>query len=105
MLLRCRYQRFVVDGCHFSTLKTNVKHYFSFLQLFMECAKLLTMKNTDEIIEALGGTGAVAEIAGITPGAVSQWRTNGIPRGWMKYFKIRNPELFDIDIAKTPLCP
>lgn len=32
-----------------------------------------------EAIDALGGTGAVAEMFDINDGAVSMWRTNGIP--------------------------
>jgi hypothetical protein len=31
------------------------------------------------IIDALGGTGAVAEILGIQPPSVSEWRVSGIP--------------------------
>lgn len=32
-----------------------------------------------EIIDSLGGTGAVATMFGIEPGSVSEWRTKGIP--------------------------
>jgi DNA-binding transcriptional regulator YdaS (Cro superfamily) len=34
---------------------------------------------TTEIINALGGTFAVAKRCGVTPGAVSQWKHNGLP--------------------------
>jgi hypothetical protein len=34
---------------------------------------------TPEIIEALGGRQAVAEITGSHPAAVSMWRRNGVP--------------------------
>lgn len=36
--------------------------------------------NTTEIIKILGGTFATARLCEVTPGAVSQWRTNGIPK-------------------------
>lgn len=54
------------------------------------------MKTSDEIIDSLGGTVAVANLCGITTGAVSQWRTskNGIPKPWVLFFKERNPEIF-----------
>jgi DNA-binding transcriptional regulator YdaS (Cro superfamily) len=35
--------------------------------------------NTSEIISTLGGTFAVAKRCGVTPGAVSQWKHNGLP--------------------------
>jgi DNA-binding transcriptional regulator YdaS (Cro superfamily) len=35
--------------------------------------------NTTEIIQTLGGTFAVAKRCGVTPGAVSQWKHNGMP--------------------------
>lgn len=48
------------------------------------------MLNTvDEIIDFLGGTGAVAQLAGLGPSAVSMWRTSGkIPAAF--YFVIRD---------------
>jgi len=35
--------------------------------------------NTTDIISTLGGTFSVARLCGVSPPAVSQWRTNGIP--------------------------
>ena len=35
--------------------------------------------DTTEIIDTLGGTFAVAKRCGVTPGAVSQWKHNGLP--------------------------
>lgn len=35
--------------------------------------------NASEIIETLGGTFKTAKLCGVSPSAVSQWRTNGIP--------------------------
>jgi len=37
--------------------------------------------NTTEIIDTLGGTYAIARMCGVTPSAVTQWRSNGIPEG------------------------
>lgn len=37
------------------------------------------LMDTTNIIQTLGGTFAVAKMCGVTPPAVSQWRTNGIP--------------------------
>jgi DNA-binding transcriptional regulator YdaS (Cro superfamily) len=35
--------------------------------------------NTNEIIDLLGGTFAVAKMCQISPPSVSQWRNNGLP--------------------------
>ena len=37
--------------------------------------------NPARVIELLGGTNAVAKMCEVSPGAVSQWRLNGIPKG------------------------
>ncbi|HAP27303.1 MAG TPA: hypothetical protein DCR74_17130 [Achromobacter sp.] len=44
------------------------------------------------LIDALGGTGRVAALCGITPGAVSQWRTNGVPKAWREFLRLARPE-------------
>jgi hypothetical protein len=46
------------------------------------------------IIDALGGTGSVAELCEVTPGGVSQWRTDGIPRARLLYLKAKRPKVF-----------
>lgn len=46
------------------------------------------------LIDKLGGTCRVAEICGITTGAVSQWRTNGIPSYRLDFFRLLRPDLF-----------
>jgi hypothetical protein len=48
----------------------------------------------DTIIDALGGTAEVARLCDISSQAVSQWRTNGIPRAQMKYLRAVRPEAF-----------
>ena len=52
-------------------------------------------KHTDSaLIDLLGGTGAVARECEISDQAVSQWRENGIPHAWKKYFLLRFPDVF-----------
>jgi hypothetical protein len=54
------------------------------------------MARTDsELIDALGGTSAVARLFGIKPPSVSNWRTDGIPKSRLMYLQVAHPELFD----------
>lgn len=48
----------------------------------------------NRIIDALGGTAAVARLCEVNSQAVSQWRRNGIPKPWVKYFSCLRPDLF-----------
>ncbi len=50
----------------------------------------------DQIIDACGGTAAVAKIFEISDAAVSQWRTaeGGIPKARLMYLKLARPEIF-----------
>jgi hypothetical protein len=53
------------------------------------------METTDnKIIDALGGSSAVAELCEVTVGAVSQWRTEGIPKARLMYLKVIRPDIF-----------
>lgn len=47
-----------------------------------------------EIIDKLGGTGAVAELCKTRPAAVSQWRTSGIPDARRQYLELLRPDVF-----------
>ena len=47
-----------------------------------------------KFIKELGGVSAVAEICGITRGAVSKWRKNGIPKAQMNFLKAKFPVQF-----------
>jgi hypothetical protein len=49
----------------------------------------------DQVIDALGGTTATADLCGLTTGAVSQWRKNGIPRPWIKFLRASRPDVFE----------
>lgn len=50
-----------------------------------------------QIIDEFGGTSKVAEIFHITTGAVSQWRSEGIPDARLMYLKLLRPEVFETD--------
>jgi hypothetical protein len=50
--------------------------------------------NDSDLIDALGGTVALARICGLAKSSVSGWRQNGIPRPWRKYFAEIRPDLF-----------
>ena len=50
--------------------------------------------NASELIDAIGGTSKVADICGLTTGAISQWRTKGIPKPWLKFFAKAYPKAF-----------
>lgn len=47
-----------------------------------------------EVIARLGGNAKTAELCEVTPSAVSQWLTNGIPRAQRKYLKAVRPDAF-----------
>jgi len=56
-----------------------------------------------EIIDALGGTGAVAELCRISDAAVSQWREAGIPEYRMMYLRLARPLVFsELEGKKNP---
>lgn len=50
--------------------------------------------NADQIINALGGTVAVALLCDTSPAAVSQWRKAGIPKARLMYLQVVRPEVF-----------
>lgn len=52
-----------------------------------------------QIIDGLNGTGAVAELCEIDPGAVSQWRKKGIPKSRLKFLRLARP---DFDWSQIP---
>lgn len=47
-----------------------------------------------EVIERLGGNAKTAQLCEVTPSAVSQWLTNGIPRAQRRYIKAVRPDAF-----------
>lgn len=46
------------------------------------------------VIEALGGTVAVARICGIKQPSVSGWKKHGIPQAREQYLRLLRPEAF-----------
>lgn len=51
-------------------------------------------EQANRIIDAMGGSGDVSELFGITSPAVSQWRTDGIPDARLFSIKLMRPDLF-----------
>lgn len=47
-----------------------------------------------QIIDALGGNSALAEMFGISSQAVSKWRKEGIPSARRMYLELKAPALF-----------
>ena len=41
------------------------------------------------VIEELGGTSAVAHMCGVTPSSASEWKTEGISRGYFMFLRER----------------
>lgn len=53
-----------------------------------------TTPTPSEIIDAFGGTAAVARLCEISDGAVSQWRRNGIPKAQLRFLRRDQPDVF-----------
>lgn len=48
----------------------------------------------NRVIDALGGTAAVADLCEVNMQAVSQWRRNGIPAARLQYLRVLRPDVF-----------
>lgn len=55
-----------------------------------------------QIIDALGGTYAVAELCKVKPPSVSEWRRKGIPAARRMYLCAVRPELFPDETHALP---
>ncbi|WP_081056424.1 Cro/CI family transcriptional regulator [Burkholderia territorii] len=53
----------------------------------------LRIAYASQIIDRLGGTGAVATLFDIEDAAVSQWRRNGIPKPRMQFIAVARPDV------------
>ena len=51
--------------------------------------------DTNNLIEKLGGTVALARALNVRPQAVSQWKKKGIPDARMQTIRLLHPEFFD----------
>jgi hypothetical protein len=57
--------------------------------------------NANNVIDKLGGTGVTARLCETSPGAVSQWRRDGIPPARLMYLKLARPDVFEIGASDT----
>lgn len=53
-----------------------------------------TTPTPGEVIDALGGSSAVAALCDVSIPAVSQWRLAGIPKARLMFLKLARPEIF-----------
>lgn len=49
----------------------------------------------NKVIDALGGTNAVAALCNVKPPSVSGWRYDGIPDARLMYLKVIRKKVFD----------
>lgn len=49
----------------------------------------LSPEASSKVIDALGGTGEVSRICGVTTSAVAQWRSKGMTRAFALYLRER----------------
>lgn len=54
----------------------------------------ITMHTDTEIIDALGGTAAVARLCQVKKPSVSEWRKKGIPSARRMYLEAVRPDVF-----------
>ena len=54
----------------------------------------ITRMDDSKIIDALGGTTAVALLCKVRPPSVSGWRRNGIPPARRQFIELLRPDLF-----------
>ena len=50
--------------------------------------------DSNQIIDALGGTAEVARMCNVKPPSVSEWRTHGIPQARLMFLKLARPDVF-----------
>lgn len=50
--------------------------------------------DANKIIDALGGTAAVARLCQVRPPSVSEWRRNGIPAARLQFLQLARPDVF-----------
>lgn len=58
--------------------------------------------DASQIIDALGGTTAVARLCECEPPSVSEWRRKGIPKARLLYLKAIRPDVFEEDEHPVP---
>ena len=50
--------------------------------------------DANQIIDALGGTFAVARLCNVRPPSVSEWRRTGIPEARLQFLRLARPDVF-----------
>lgn len=53
--------------------------------------------DSNSVIDALGGTSAVARLCHVKPPSVSKWRTSGIQDARLMYLGLLRPDVFEKD--------
>jgi hypothetical protein len=62
----------------------------------------IRLDQDNRLIDALGGTTKTAALCeDITPQAVSQWRSAGIPKVWHKFLALKRPDVYESIIASA----
>jgi hypothetical protein len=56
----------------------------------------------EEVIEAFGGPTQTAVLCEVSKSAVSQWKTNGIPKAQLKFLRAARPDVFERLAARVP---
>jgi hypothetical protein len=51
--------------------------------------------SADDIIDAFGGTAAVARLCRVNSQAVSHWRRKGIPDARLQFLQLLRPDVFE----------
>ena len=80
-----------------------------FLASLAFCLGMAIIVNMDKqelasyVIDSLGGTSAVARLCEIEPPSVTGWKTHGIPKPWIKYFRCVRPDVFKADAINKHL--
>lgn len=58
--------------------------------------------DANQIIDALGGTFAVARLCRVRPPSVSEWRRTGIPDARLQFLKLARPDAFAPPAEEDP---
>ena len=57
--------------------------------------KKTTQEEAKRIIDALGGTAAVARLCNVRSASVSGWKQNGMPMYRVQFLRLLRPDLFN----------
>lgn len=57
--------------------------------------KKTTPTEAIRVINALGGTSAVARLCEVKPPSVSEWKRNGMPETHARFLRLLRPDVFE----------